>query len=232
MISFIVCSIDTAKFAGLAHSLARSLEGAAHEMVGIHDARSLCEGWTRGLARAHGELVVFCHDDIEIHADGLAARLAHHLERYDLIGVTAAVAEAVRFDAETFDGWHGYDADFTFRAHRAGLRLAVVLDLPIVHHSRGRQDQARVRYHLRFAQRHADALATGRGPWVDAMEEVVVPDGLPAAYARANLARLQAWTREEARRRRALAERPYAAGRNDPCPCGSGLRYKECHGQR
>jgi len=290
VISFIVCSIDTAKFAGLAHSLARSLEGAAHEMVGIHDARSLCEGWTRGLARAHGELVVFCHDDIEIHADGLAARLAHHLERYDLIGVAGtrrcagmdwaeagiehaagaivqargdgatfcfygadgggdavpgmqamdgvfpatrrAVAEAVRFDAETFDGWHGYDADFTFRAHRAGLRLAVALDLPIVHHSRGRQDQARVRYHLRFAQRHADALATGRGPWVDAMEEVVVPDGLPAAYARANLARLQAWTREEARRRRALAERPYAAGRNDPCPCGSGLRYKECHGQR
>jgi preprotein translocase subunit SecA len=20
-------------------------------------------------------------------------------------------------------------------------------------------------------------------------------------------------------------------GRNDPCPCGSGLRYKECHGK-
>ncbi|MDD2836465.1 MAG: SEC-C metal-binding domain-containing protein [Methanothrix sp.] len=20
-------------------------------------------------------------------------------------------------------------------------------------------------------------------------------------------------------------------GRNDPCPCGSGLKYKKCHGQ-
>src|SRR2546422_10657301 len=25
------------------------------------------------------------------------------------------------------------------------------------------------------------------------------------------------------------AESP-AVGRNDPCPCGSGLRYKQCHG--
>jgi uncharacterized protein YecA (UPF0149 family) len=21
------------------------------------------------------------------------------------------------------------------------------------------------------------------------------------------------------------------AGRNDPCPCGSGLKYKKCHGR-
>ncbi|MEM6530927.1 MAG: SEC-C metal-binding domain-containing protein, partial [Chloroflexota bacterium] len=23
-----------------------------------------------------------------------------------------------------------------------------------------------------------------------------------------------------------------AAGRNDPCPCGSGLKYKKCHARR
>ncbi|MDE2909562.1 MAG: SEC-C metal-binding domain-containing protein [Chloroflexota bacterium] len=23
-----------------------------------------------------------------------------------------------------------------------------------------------------------------------------------------------------------------AAGRNDPCPCGSGLKFKRCHGRR
>jgi uncharacterized protein len=22
------------------------------------------------------------------------------------------------------------------------------------------------------------------------------------------------------------------AGRNDPCPCGSGLKFKQCHGRR
>jgi uncharacterized protein len=30
----------------------------------------------------------------------------------------------------------------------------------------------------------------------------------------------------------ALAARFSAAGRNDPCPCGSGLKFKKCHGRR
>ena len=29
-----------------------------------------------------------------------------------------------------------------------------------------------------------------------------------------------------------LAEAFQAAGRNDPCPCGSGLKFKKCHGKR
>jgi uncharacterized protein len=29
-----------------------------------------------------------------------------------------------------------------------------------------------------------------------------------------------------------LAERFAAAGRNDPCPCGSGLKFKHCHGKK
>ncbi|MEO8397343.1 MAG: SEC-C metal-binding domain-containing protein [Chloroflexota bacterium] len=23
-----------------------------------------------------------------------------------------------------------------------------------------------------------------------------------------------------------------AAGRNDPCPCGSGIKFKKCHGHK
>jgi hypothetical protein len=30
---------------------------------------------------------------------------------------------------------------------------------------------------------------------------------------------------------KAVAEKP-GEGRNDPCPCGSGMHYKECHGSR
>lgn len=290
MISFIICSIDAAKFAGVTHGIAHALDGAAHEVVGVHDAASLCEGWTRGLALARGDPVVFCHDDLEIHAGALDTRLARHLARFDVVGVAgtrrcvgmdwseagiehaegaivhddgerttfcfygadgedAAVpgmqsmdgvflaarrdaALAIGFDAVTFDGWHGYDADFTFRAHLAGRTLGVALDLPLVHQSRGRADPGRARYHARFAAKHRAALASGRGPWVDAQAPIAIPDGIAAAFARTNLARLHAWTRDEARRRRALAERPYAAGRNDPCPCGSGLRYRECHGRR
>ena len=28
-----------------------------------------------------------------------------------------------------------------------------------------------------------------------------------------------------------LTEEQMRAGRNDPCPCGSGLKFKRCHGE-
>lgn len=288
MLSFVVCSVEPEKFAALEASLAACAEPGAYEVVGIHDARSLCEGWRRGLERAAGDPIVFCHDDVEIHASDLPARIARHLERYDVVGVAGTdrcvgmdwseagiehaygaivhdrggeplfcfygagerggaagaiqamdgvflatrreVAASVGFDEATFDGWHGYDADFTFRAHLAGHRLGVALDVPIVHRSMGNPDEARLRYHLRFAEKHAARLAFGRGPWVHLRTPIEVPGGIRAAFDPANLERLHAWTRAEARARREAAERPYAAGRNAPCPCGSGLRYRECHG--
>ena len=110
------------------------------------------------------------------------------------------------------------------------FRLGVALDLPVVHRSMGRVDEARVRYHRRFADKHAARLASGRGPWVDLRVPIVVPDGIAAAFDRTNLERLHARSRDEARRRHEAAGRPYAAPRNGPCPCGSGLRYRECHG--
>ena len=292
MISFVICSVDAAKFAGVERSLARALDGAPHEIVGIHDARSLCEGWARGLKRARGDAVVFCHDDITFHAPGLSARLGRHLARYDIVGIAGTrrcvgmdwseagiddaqgaivedrgdgayfrfygadaddsgcaaggmqaldgvfiaarrdAIEDVGFDAATFDGWHGYDADLTFRAHLAGCRLAVALDIPVVHHSRNLPDLARMRYHLRFADRHAARLGTGRGAWVDVRVPIALPEGVAAAWSPESLARWHAWTRAEARRLNELASRPFAAGRNDPCPCGNGMRYRDCHGRR
>jgi preprotein translocase subunit SecA len=33
--------------------------------------------------------------------------------------------------------------------------------------------------------------------------------------------------------RKSESEDPYAnVGRNDPCPCGSGKKFKNCHGRR
>jgi hypothetical protein len=48
-----------------------------------------------------------------------------------------AVLECVRFDQETFDGFHLYDVDFSFSAYLAGVRIAVAANLPILHHSQG-----------------------------------------------------------------------------------------------
>jgi uncharacterized protein len=38
---------------------------------------------------------------------------------------------------------------------------------------------------------------------------------------------MQVYAAEDARLQAAFA----AAGRNDPCPCGSGKKFKQCHGR-
>ena len=51
------------------------------------------------------------------------------------------VALSIGWDAETCDGFHGYDVDFTLRAAHSGLRLAVASDLTVVHRSYGSFDE-------------------------------------------------------------------------------------------
>jgi GT2 family glycosyltransferase len=58
-----------------------------HEIIGIHDARSLCEGYNRGIARSRGDIVVFSHDDIRIVSPDFAAKLFASLARCDVVGV-------------------------------------------------------------------------------------------------------------------------------------------------
>ena len=58
--------------------------------------------------------------------------------------------EALRFDEQCFDGFHLYDIDFTYRAHRAGFRLAVPLDLLLIHYSTGRYDIRWQAFNMRF----------------------------------------------------------------------------------
>ena len=55
-------------------------------------------------------------------------------------GMRREVWETVRFDEASFDGFHIYDIDFTYRAHLAGYRLAVPMDLLLIHFSLGGYD--------------------------------------------------------------------------------------------
>lgn len=87
MTSFIICSIDPQKFRFISMAIAQRMAGLPHEIVGIHDARGMCEGYNRGVAHARGEHLVFCHDDIDLLAPDFAQRLAIGLERYDVVGV-------------------------------------------------------------------------------------------------------------------------------------------------
>lgn len=253
MISIVICSIDPARFAAVEQTYARHIGDEPFEIVGIHDARSLCEGYNRGLRQAKGDLCVFSHDDIEILSDDLGATLRRHLRDWDVVGVAGTtrmhamgwansgiryargvvtqrtadgyeikflgapevvngaiqgmdgvffaarreVAETIGFDEETFDGWHGYDTDFTFRCYLAGFRLAVCLDIRLIHFSEGTVDEAWSRYAERFQAKHAAHLATGAGQWLEVRRRVRTHEEILAAY---DMAKLRALTDEIQRR--------------------------------
>lgn len=87
MISVIICSIDDQKFQRVSANYRSLLADEAFEIIRINDARSLCEGYNRGIKRARGSILVFSHDDIEILTQNFAQRLREHLGQYDMIGV-------------------------------------------------------------------------------------------------------------------------------------------------
>ncbi|MEO8306071.1 MAG: glycosyltransferase [Betaproteobacteria bacterium] len=86
-VSIVICSIDAAKFARVTDNY-RVLYGPREiEIIGIHDARSLAEGYNRGIAQARFDHIILSHDDIEILTTDFAERLDQHLAQFDLIGV-------------------------------------------------------------------------------------------------------------------------------------------------
>ncbi|MBL8524755.1 MAG: hypothetical protein JNN20_13775, partial [Betaproteobacteria bacterium] len=207
-VSAIVCSIRPDYFNAVRARLGEQFADHDFELIGIHDAKSLCEGYNRGAARAMGDVLIFCHDDIDTVHDDFGERVFHHLAHHDVLGVVGTsrlvggdwgyagaphvhgqvvhrppgetgfiylgvglqapvitgiqaldgvfiathrhVWEALKFDEATFDGFHLYDIDFTWRAHLAGYRLAVPLDLLLLHFSTGRYDMKWQAFHRRF----------------------------------------------------------------------------------
>ncbi len=113
LVSIIICSIDPAKFARVAKNFSRLLAGQPFEIIAIHDARSLAEGYNRGIDQSSGSILIFCHDDIEILAPDFGVRLRRCLENHDIVGV----AGTTRLIGESWTqaGWphlHGQVAHF------------------------------------------------------------------------------------------------------------------------
>jgi tetratricopeptide (TPR) repeat protein len=86
-VSVIICSIHPERFDRVCANLRTLLAPLPHEIIGIHDARSLCDGYNRGVVRASGEVLLFSHDDVEIVTPDLAPRLLAHLRSFDLVGI-------------------------------------------------------------------------------------------------------------------------------------------------
>jgi GT2 family glycosyltransferase len=211
LISVIICSRDDHKWERVSAMYRGVLPDA--EQIRIADARSLSEGYNRGMWQATGDYLVFSHDDVEVlNGDSFAARVSEHLDRFDVIGVAGTtrvvhpgwtiagvghvhgriatpgaggsfgvffysrerepvgeiqaldgvwlaakreVARQLQFDARTFDGWHLYDVDFSFRSHLAGFQVGVCPDLNLLHFSGGNYDDAWEVYARRFLGKHA-----------------------------------------------------------------------------
>lgn len=211
--SFVICSVSDTRFNRVAQSIQSAWRGRPYDIVRIGDARSLAEGYMRGLADAVGERIVFCHDDITFLGDAWPERLHRHLDTADVVGAAGTsrlttpavtgsgdphvygwvahphpgqrgryvaglfsfdqtampaqaidgmliathrkIAQAITFDRDTFAGFHGYDIDFAYRAHRAGCRVIAAPDLWLAHDSEG---------DFGDAWRHAAALLQRKFP--------------------------------------------------------------------
>lgn len=85
--SFVICSIDEAHFARVRASIGAAMAGERWELIRIPDARSLAEGYNRGLAQSRGQFIIFCHDDIEFLQTDVGARLQAHFAVHEVLGV-------------------------------------------------------------------------------------------------------------------------------------------------
>src|SRR5688500_4141752 len=88
LVSVLMCSRDDARFAAAHARYTDAFGGFPHEIVRIPDARSMSEGYNRGLAQVRGDVIVMSHDDLELLAPrDFARRLLGHMDRFDLLGV-------------------------------------------------------------------------------------------------------------------------------------------------
>jgi hypothetical protein len=220
LISVIICSIDPVKYELVCANLRERFGDSPYEVIGIHDAKSLCEGYNRGVEKSRGEILIFFHDDIEIISLKFVSLVREHLRTFDVIGCTGTVrlkdsrwmssgdpyicgviaypavkawpsglfhvsmwggsevtqiggvqaldgvfiaanrrvVESVRFDEETFDGFHVYDTDFTYAAFLNGFELAVCKDILIAHKSGGDFGGSYKTYAGKFWEKYKDHL--------------------------------------------------------------------------
>jgi len=88
--SVIVCSIDPWKFAQVSTHYERLLKDVPHEIIGIHDARSLTGGYNSGLQRARGDIVIFSHDDMTFIDPEFAQKIGERMQAWDILGFAGA----------------------------------------------------------------------------------------------------------------------------------------------
>jgi tetratricopeptide (TPR) repeat protein len=103
LVSIVICSNKRDKYDKVVAHFHERLRRVPHEIVGIHDARSLCEGYNRGVVQSRGSIVVFSHDDIHIVSSDFATKLLDSLAGCDVVGVAGTTL--LRGPAWIRSGW-------------------------------------------------------------------------------------------------------------------------------
>jgi GT2 family glycosyltransferase len=200
----VVFSHDDVEIAseGLADALRRATESL--DVVGVAGTSRVVDAyWPRaGHPWLHGFVAAPCPDGYTVSVYGVDGAVTAGLEALDglFLAATRDVLRRVPFDEATFDGFHGYDVDFTFRAHRAGFRVGTCAEIAAVHASQGGYGEAWTRYAARFAAKHRDALA-GRAAarsWPVAAIKVATKEEVARAFPVATLKAITAKLRPPA----------------------------------
>jgi hypothetical protein len=158
------------------------------------------------------------------------------------------IAEAERFLREAFEALRPRDVNFVWSGWQEAIALLGLESLvPLVRQAFDSFIDPTWLEYKHFEQDLHDALASGnavakggdrrRTLFGDTVAELADWHCFTAEYQRE---RRRAASRTERRYRRIVHEpgegpahiNPYRhVGRNDPCPCGSGLKFKRCHGK-
>jgi len=122
--------------------LMRRLDGC--DILGVAGAtRVTGPAWPfAGWPFLHGMVIYPRESGYLVSAYSRSVPLARDIRVMDgvFLAMRRETALRIAWDAETCDGFHGYDVDFTVRAWKAGFRLAVASDLGVVHRSLGSFD--------------------------------------------------------------------------------------------
>ena len=162
---FIVFSHDDIEFvtASLPEQLVAYLE--AFDVIGVAGTTLLTNGAWISAGDPHA-FALFAYPDPEegrvlVKVCGRGGMVIARVQALDgcFMAATRAAVEQIGFDASTFDGFHLYDLDFSYRAHLQGLNIAVCRDLLPIHASTGSADQHWNKYRGRFENKFRAQLA-------------------------------------------------------------------------
>lgn len=166
---FIIFSHDDIEFADstLPQRLAAHLDNV--DVIGVAGTTRLMNGAWVSAGDPHA-FALFAYPDAEegrvlVKACGRGGVLIGDVQALDgcFIAAHRAAVERIGFDADTFDGFHLYDLDFSYRAYLCGLNVAVGRDLVPIHASTGKADQHWQKYRKRFEAKFATTFATEMG---------------------------------------------------------------------